>query len=63
VAKKTPARRPGWYQDEAASWQLRWWDGTEWTANVKPVPDFFTTDVRSNGRHPVAPGGRERRPR
>ena len=60
---KTPTKRAGWYQDEGSPWQLRWWDGTEWTANVKRVPDFFTTDVRSaNGHRPAAPGSRERRP-
>lgn len=63
MAKKTPTRRAGWYQDERSPWQLRWWDGTEWTDNVKRVPGFFTTDVRSNGQHPAAPSGRERRPR
>jgi Protein of unknown function (DUF2510) len=28
----------GWYRDPAGSEQLRWWDGTAWTAHLAPAP-------------------------
>lgn len=28
------APQPGWYADPAATFDLRWWDGTTWTADV-----------------------------
>ncbi len=28
----------GWYRDPGGSGQLRWWDGTAWTAHLAPVP-------------------------
>lgn len=28
------APQPGWYADPAAAFDLRWWDGTGWTADV-----------------------------
>jgi hypothetical protein len=31
----TPA---GWFRDPGGSDQLRWWDGTAWTAHLAPVP-------------------------
>jgi hypothetical protein len=52
VAKKTPYRRAGWYQDEGSPSHLRWWDGIQWTANVKRVPERGLADVRSTGQHP-----------
>jgi hypothetical protein len=35
----TPATPPsGWYPDPAGSPQLRWWDGSAWTAQLAPLP-------------------------
>ena len=45
---------PGWHPDPAGRWQLRWWDGSAWTAQVAsggrqasdPVPgDEATADL------------------
>jgi hypothetical protein len=30
--------RPGWYPDPKHAKQDRWWDGDEWTAQVRAVP-------------------------
>ncbi len=40
----------GWYPDQSGAEQLRWWDGDQWSTEVRPlvidmVPDFAT--VRS----------------
>jgi uncharacterized RDD family membrane protein YckC len=29
---------PGWYPDPAVAGQQRYWDGTQWTENVAPMP-------------------------
>ncbi|MFC4858497.1 DUF2510 domain-containing protein [Actinophytocola glycyrrhizae] len=29
-------RSPGWYPDEEQPGQVRWWNGTKWTDNVRP---------------------------
>lgn len=31
-------RRAGWYQDPTSRDHLRWWDGSAWTADARPVP-------------------------
>lgn len=31
------AVQPGWYPDPSDAAQLRYWDGTEWTANTAPL--------------------------
>lgn len=41
---------PGWYPDQSGAEQLRWWDGQQWSTEVRPlvvdmVPDFAS--VRS----------------
>lgn len=28
---------PGWYPDPGAAGQVRWWDGTGWTAHIAPI--------------------------
>jgi len=35
----------GWYPDQSGAAQLRWWDGLQWSTEVRPlvidmVPDF-----------------------
>ena len=35
----------GWYPDQSGAEQLRWWDGDEWSSEVRPlvidmVPEF-----------------------
>jgi hypothetical protein len=32
------APTPGWYRDPRVPFQLRWWDGEDWTTNVY-MPD------------------------
>ena len=32
--------QPGWYQDPSGYFQLRWWDGTQWTSHVTPEPAY-----------------------
>ncbi len=29
---------PGWYADPTTADQMRWWDGSQWTQDVQPVP-------------------------
>jgi len=29
---------PGWYQDPDTATQMRYWDGSEWTEERKPLP-------------------------
>lgn len=36
TAQGTPG--PDWYPDPSTPGQLRFWDGTAWTAHTKPVP-------------------------
>jgi hypothetical protein len=33
-----PAPAPGWYRDPRVPFQLRWWDGSDWSTNVY-MPD------------------------
>lgn len=39
----TPLPAPGWYSDPQNNTQLRYWDGTKWTDQVRPM----ITDQRS----------------
>ncbi|MBJ7331616.1 MAG: DUF4870 domain-containing protein [Solirubrobacteraceae bacterium] len=32
-----PSPPPGWYPDPQGQGAERWWDGTQWTANQRPV--------------------------
>ncbi len=34
----TAVVKPDWYPDPYASGMLRWWDGSAWTADVRPIP-------------------------
>lgn len=45
----------GWYPDQSGVEQLRWWDGDQWSAEVRPlvidiVPDF----ARSSSNRPAS---------
>lgn len=40
----------GWYPDQSGADQLRWWDGQQWSTEVRPlvidmVPDFAPAPV------------------
>ncbi len=59
---KATTRSAGWYPDERTPWQLRWWDGTEWTENVKRAPGYLPAGVRSAQRPVVAPPDEPPRP-
>jgi hypothetical protein len=48
----TSAVPPGWHDDPADSANLRWWDGTGWTAHVAPKPT--TAPAPPTGFEPVA---------
>jgi hypothetical protein len=48
----------GWYPDQSGAEQLRWWDGTTWSAEVRPlvidmVPDFASTRTTSSRPAPT----------
>lgn len=36
----TTGLQPGWYRDLAAPGEVRWFDGTSWTAHVAPDPQL-----------------------
>jgi len=42
---------PGWYEDQQNPGQLRWWDGTQWTAHTAQAP--------GTGPGPAAPPAEE----
>ncbi|GAA1824777.1 DUF2510 domain-containing protein [Agromyces salentinus] len=40
-----PATPAAWYPDPAGSGQLRYWDGTQWTEHLAPVPGTVPTET------------------
>jgi hypothetical protein len=44
---------PGWYADPSGQAGVRWWDGTQWTANTAPLPAASPAAPASSG--PAAP--------
>lgn len=34
-----PMAQQGWYDDPSGNFGLRWWDGAQWTAHTRPLPD------------------------
>jgi len=38
LAAMSSSSRPGWYPDPAGSEGLRWWDGVEWTDDLRGAP-------------------------
>jgi len=45
---------PGWYRDPAGSEQLRWWDGTAWTAHLAEPPAAAPVVAPTPVQAPVA---------
>ena len=50
---QVPIVAPGWYDAGVAS-QQRWWNGVEWTAQVRPAPFSEKWDRPGWGAHPEA---------
>ena len=57
------AHPPAWYRDPRDPARVRRWDGTAWTDEVRPVPDWLRTLQLSTGpvAGPTAGRGREAR--
>src|SRR6476620_9853869 len=50
----TPA--PGWFPDQSNSHQLRWWDGSGWTDQTRPLaPDNATVAQSTDPGRPKKP--------
>lgn len=43
----TTERALGWHRDPGNDGLQRWWDGTAWTALVRPIPRSQVTDVEA----------------
>ncbi|MDV2477616.1 DUF2510 domain-containing protein [Rhodococcus zopfii] len=43
----TTERALGWHRDPGNDGLQRWWDGTAWTALVRPIPRPRVTDVET----------------
>ena len=41
-AAATPSVPAGWYADPSGRYELRYWDGTEWTEHVSRAGQQFT---------------------
>lgn len=48
--------QPGWYPDPQDISSLRWWDGENWTENVKPAPSKTLPPSPFKASFPVTPG-------
>jgi len=38
----------GWYPDQSGAEQLRWWDGQQWSSEVRPLVIDMVPDFSSN---------------
>lgn len=45
----------GWYPDPSGAQQLRWWDGTQWTAHLAPMAGAAQAGAGQQGGAPSQP--------
>jgi len=55
-----PARSPagppaGWYPDPSDNLRLRWWDGSTWGYQTRPLPPSYAADTSRPAAHSVLP--------
>jgi uncharacterized protein DUF2510 len=49
---------PGWHPDpENPTLSMRWWDGTQWTSDVRPIPARTTPPPLDQAYPPPGAGG------
>ncbi|WP_331098879.1 DUF2510 domain-containing protein [Lacisediminihabitans sp.] len=48
-------RMPGWYEEPGDPWNVRWWNGAEWTGQLVPVTVQMLTTPPSRKRPSTKP--------